>query len=95
MQNRCSGHCCKKFVFPLSPDEIEYWKNVDEEKYRNFDVISEMLIYRKTVNGEHIYDCKHLADNGDCKIYKYRPNMCRNYPADVCEFKGCTYNNLL
>lgn len=38
------------------------------------------------------YTCKHLdEETGDCKNYKYRPRMCREYPyGRECQYKGCT-----
>ena len=30
--------------------------------------------------------CSHLQDNGNCGIYAQRPNACRDYSNDHCEF---------
>ena len=31
-------------------------------------------------NGEVIFSCGHLQDDGRCGIYRFRPLICRNYP---------------
>lgn len=30
--------------------------------------------------------CEHLQKNGDCGIYQQRPQVCRDYANDWCEF---------
>ena len=37
-------------------------------------------------------DCKHIRDDQMCGIYEDRPQICRTYSADDCEFDDdCTY----
>lgn len=32
--------------------------------------------------------CRYLQDNGRCGIYETRPQLCRNYSNDYCEYDG-------
>ncbi len=31
-------------------------------------------------------NCEHLQDDGRCRIYSRRPQVCRDYDSDWCEF---------
>lgn len=42
--------------------------------YKNFYIL-------KIIDEEVILGCKNLLKNGKCKIYNFRPFVCRNYPA--------------
>ena len=33
-----------------------------------------------------ITPCEHLKDNGQCGIYEQRPDICRDYSNDYCEY---------
>lgn len=49
--------------------------------YRNFYIL-------KTTDEEVILSCKNLLKNGKCKIYKFRPLVCRDYPNKNFQNKG-------
>jgi Fe-S-cluster containining protein len=33
-------------------------------------------------------DCKHLGDDNRCQIYDTRPQICRDYTTDECEYEN-------
>lgn len=102
--NRCTGHCCKAFTLPISPDELKAKAGV----YRDGHIIADMAVYlgtgthdlktgefvKQENSGWHVYGCRHLQGNGDCGIYENRPFMCRDYPyGHPCKFENCTAEN--
>ena len=74
---RC-GACCEHIV----GDPPRFIKNTR--------LISIYLAYHRLAhrfrpthrgpNGEVIFTCGHLKDDGGCGIYRFRPLICRNYP---------------
>lgn len=97
---RCTGHCCKRFYLPLSPDQIKQARA--EGRYTDIETIADMVIYLEysnvSVTGEtrdefgHYYTCKHFdAATNNCGIYERRPAMCYEYPyGKPCLYKECT-----
>lgn len=100
---RCSGHCCRAFTLPYSPEQLLQPDRLLEDG----DVIRGMLVFLKEANEgdphptdpvqttagrKWYYTCKHLDDqSGNCMIYATRPMMCRDYPyGNECKFSGCT-----
>lgn len=96
MADRCTGHCCRRFALPLSPEELKKhyddWRSQSKETPHVQDIwlIAPMAKYvgflYKSPNGDKLskgayyYSCKHLGENGDCTIYEMRPKMCADYP---------------
>lgn len=80
----CTAKCCRYFALPI-----------DEPKsMKDFDYIRWYLLHdRATVfaEGSSWYllvhtTCKHLRDDHRCGIYETRPQICRDYTTDECEF---------
>lgn len=107
MSDRCTGHCCKAFTLPYSPDELqekfEEWVGGKDNGPRDIDVVWPMAIYLgpSHVNPAtglqhpetfHVYTCEHF-EGGNCTIYEGRPNVCRRYPnGRKCYYKDCTWD---
>lgn len=81
----CPAKCCRYFALPIdTPTEME-----------DFEFIRWFLLHeRATVfieNGEWyllVYSkCKHLRDDNLCGIYEIRPQVCRDYTTDKCEYE--------
>lgn len=92
--SRCTGHCCRAFPLPLTPEEI-----ADPEHMARFidgPQIAAMVRYigpapPGSTGGHHSYSCTSLTDSGDCGIYEDRPVMCRDFPyGRTCTVDGCT-----
>lgn len=43
-------------------------------------VMHNFHVVNRGPDGELIFHCHHLQDDGRCGIYRYRPFICRNYP---------------
>lgn len=89
----CDGSCCERFFLPLKPDEVwsyyeEYLRGEREDKHADIKLIGPMVIPLddEGLDGEDAkrgfwYTCKHWdKDTRLCKIYEFRPKMCRDYP---------------
>ncbi|MGE0606309.1 MAG: YkgJ family cysteine cluster protein [Pirellulales bacterium] len=83
--DHCSAKCCKYFAL-----------HIDKPKTRDdFDLVRWFILHdRATVFTENgvwyllVYtDCKHLQPNNLCGIYETRPQICRDYSTDNCEFE--------
>lgn len=82
--NHCTAKCCKYYALPLE-------KPADDE---DWDFMRWYLLHRDTclftedgtwyllVNTV----CKHLQPDNRCGIYETRPEICREYSTDDCEF---------
>lgn len=82
--DHCTAKCCHYFALPI-----------DEPTCRkDFDYIRWYLLHdRATVFVEdHSWyllvhtTCKHLQADHRCGIYETRPQICRDYTTDECEF---------
>ena len=76
--NKC-GTCCRNITFFIGKrivkDETEFLKMQEfDKKYRNFEING------KGENGELLFKCKALNDDGSCGVYKFRSVNCRLYP---------------
>lgn len=96
MTDRCTGHCCRVFGLPHSPEDLTDPKTNIEDQ----EVVADMAIPIYWVPdmdrffSDWTYTCRHLQPNGDCAIYEQRPKMCRDYPYDEpCHHPGCTLKN--
>ena len=83
--DHCSAKCCRYFALPIDEPETR----------RDFDFIRWYLLHeRATVFTEddawyllvHTR-CKHLQTNNLCGIYHTRPEICREYSTDNCEYE--------
>ncbi|MFP6677064.1 MAG: YkgJ family cysteine cluster protein [Pirellulaceae bacterium] len=81
----CSAKCCKYFALPIDePDEPT-----------DFDYIRWYLLHDRAsvfVEDDDWYllvhtDCKHLKPDNMCGIYETRPQICREYLTDNCEYE--------
>ena len=80
----CTAKCCRYFALPI-----------DEPTCRkDYDYMRWYLLHDRAsvfVEGEQWYllvhtTCKHLRDDHRCGIYHTRPQICREYTTDECEF---------
>lgn len=100
MADRCTGHCCRRFFLPFSPDELKaaYFRKMgaatDGLLLEDIDLVWPMVRFiEQDTNGGHFYSCRHLQPNGDCGIYSVRPAMCRDYPYGASRnFQDCTWD---
>ena len=81
----CNAKCCRYFALPIeTPDEWE-----------DFEFIRWYLLHeRATVFVEDgdwyllVHNkCKALGDDNRCGAYETRPQICRDYKTDKCEYE--------
>lgn len=81
----CTAKCCKYFALPI--DTPETWK--DFEYIRWYLVHDRASIF---VDEGDWYlmvhtECKHLQADNRCGIYETRPDICREYSTNNCEYE--------
>ena len=83
--DHCTAKCCHYFALPI-----------DEPTCRkDFDFIRWYLLHDRAtvfVDEETWYllvhtTCRHLQDDNRCGIYETRPQICREYTTNECEFE--------
>lgn len=81
----CTAKCCRYFAMPI-----------DTPRYRqDFEFIRWYLLHGSaTVFAEDDVwyllvhtTCKHLQPDNRCGIYETRPQICRDYKTDNCEYE--------
>ena len=74
---KCSkcGNCCRNI-------RAKGLKNEKDLKFMQFIFPWYKYFYISNIddNGELILSCKHLKEDNTCKIYNFRPLICRKYP---------------
>ncbi|MBQ9813756.1 MAG: YkgJ family cysteine cluster protein [Thermoguttaceae bacterium] len=81
----CSGKCCRYFALPIdTPGD-----------YEEFDFVRWYLLHEHATifveNGNWFLMvqtiCKALDENNRCQIYEKRPQICREYTTEKCEYE--------
>lgn len=80
----CNAKCCRYFALPI--DTPDSWKQ--------FDFMRWFLLHEKASvfveNGDWYLlvhtPCKHLREDQRCGIYETRPQICRDYTTEKCEY---------
>jgi len=90
----CTAKCCRYFALPIDvPETIE-----------DFDFIRWYLLHDQATvftEDEDWYllvhtTCRHLQDDHRCGIYETRPQICRDYTTENCEYEDSwTYDKYL
>jgi Fe-S-cluster containining protein len=83
--NYCSAKCCKYFALPLDTPTTR----------KDFDYIRWYLLHGEAsvfIEEGSWYllvhtHCKHLKPDNRCAIYETRPQICRDYSIDNCEYE--------
>jgi len=81
----CTAKCCRYFALPIDPPE----------DWTDFDYIRWYLLHDRAsvfVEEDSWYllvhtTCKHLRDDNLCGIYETRPQICRDYTTENCEYE--------
>ena len=81
----CPAKCCRYFAMPIDEPETR----------EDFEYIRWYLLHQGATvftEDETWYllvhaTCKHLGDDNRCGIYETRPQICRDYSTDDCEYE--------
>ena len=88
--NHCPAKCCHYFALPIDIPET----------MKDFDYVRWFLLHERAtvfVEDESWYllvhtTCQHLQPDNRCGIYLTRPEICREYSTDNCEYdEDCAY----
>lgn len=82
--DHCTAKCCRYFALPID----------NPEDSKDFDFIRWYLLHERAsvfVDEGTWYllvhtTCRHLRDDNLCGIYETRPQICRDYTTDACEY---------
>lgn len=81
----CTAKCCRYFALPL--DTPTTWEDFEYLRWFLFHQRAAVFLedgdWYLLVNTE----CKHLREDGLCAIYEDRPQVCRDYHTDQCEYE--------
>src|SRR4051812_19897648 len=88
--DQCSALCCRYFVLEIDVPETRRAYD-DIRWYLVHENVFVFIEKRKWYLG--IYSrCKHLQADNRCGIYLTRPQICRNYSTDNCDYHGGEYD---
>ena len=81
----CPAKCCRYFALPIEKPT----------RFKDFEFIRWYLLHERATiftEDEDWYllvhtKCKHLGDDQRCGIYETRPQICRDYSTDACEYE--------
>lgn len=81
---KCGARCCKYVIYKLSePEDI-----IDIEELRWLICHKNVLLSIDNDQWELIFltECEYLDPFGRCRIYEKRPDVCKDYSLDECEY---------
>ena len=80
----CTAKCCRYFALPIETPET----STDFEYIRWFLLHDRATCSRKTTTGTcwSTPTCRHLQPDNRCGIYETRPQICRDYTTNDCEY---------
>ena len=88
--DQCAGLCCRYFVLEIDKPE----DRGDFDNVRWYLVHENTFVFiekRKWYLGVYAR-CKHLQADNRCGIYETRPQICRGYSTDNCDYHGGEYD---
>ena len=82
----CTAKCCRYFALPIETPE----------EYKDFEYLRWYLLHDRASVFKEDDDwyllvhtpCKHLRSDNLCGIYETRPQICREYTTDNCEYEN-------
>jgi len=80
----CTAKCCRYFALPIeTPEEFQ-----DFEYLRWYLLHERATVFKEDDNWYLLVHtiCKHLQPNNLCGIYETRPQICRDYTTENCEY---------
>lgn len=80
----CTAKCCKYFALPIEEPE-----SFEEFEYLRWFLLHDRASVFKEDGDWYLLvhtTCKHLLSDNRCGIYYTRPQICRDYTTDNCEY---------
>lgn len=82
--NYCTARCCKYFALPIETPTT--WKEFDTVRWFMLHGRTSIFVDKKTWYLVVHEECRHLQPDNRCGIYHTRPQICRDYSTDGCEY---------
>lgn len=80
----CTAKCCRYFALPI--DKPKSWKDFEYIRWYllhdRATVFTEDGVWYLLVHTK----CEHLGDDNLCRAYETRPQICREYTTEKCEY---------
>lgn len=90
-QEKCGARCCRYITVILPPPK----RKADFDEWSWFLAHENIAIYfTGQWHMEVRNKCRYLDDQNRCTIYERRPDVCREYEVESCEFSGDTEHKL-
>ena len=85
----CTARCCRYFALPI--DTPKTWGDFDHMRWYVMHGRTAVFVDDKVWYLLVYGDCRHLQPDNMCGIYHTRPQICRDYSTDNCEYDndGC------
>jgi Fe-S-cluster containining protein len=80
----CTGKCCRYFALPIETPTT--WKDFDYIRWYMFHGRVAVFVEDGTWYLMVYADCQHLLPDNRCGVYETRPQICRDYTTDECEY---------
>jgi Fe-S-cluster containining protein len=83
--DHCTAKCCRYFALPIeSPSSFQ-----DYEFIRWYLLHEHATVFTEDEDWYLLVHtaCKHLGEDQRCGIYETRPQICRDYSTDNCEYE--------
>jgi Fe-S-cluster containining protein len=83
--NHCTAKCCRYFALPIEQPA----KAADWEFIRWYLLHNGATLFKEDGDWYLLVHtpCKHLQSDNRCGIYHTRPQICREYTTDDCEYE--------
>jgi Fe-S-cluster containining protein len=82
--DHCPAKCCRYFALPI--DTPDTWEEYDFIRWYMIHGRVSVFVEDGTWYMVVHTDCKHLGEDNRCGIYETRPQICRDYTTDNCEY---------
>ena len=82
--DHCTAKCCRYFALPIETPTTR----ADWDFIRWFLLHDAASLFKEDENWYLLVHtaCKHLQGDQRCGIYETRPQICRDYSTDACEY---------
>ena len=80
----CTGKCCRYFALPIETPET--WDDFDHIRWYMMHGDVGVFVDEGTWYVMVLADCKHLQPDNFCGAYETRPQICRDYTTEDCEY---------
>ncbi|RMG32688.1 MAG: YkgJ family cysteine cluster protein [Planctomycetota bacterium] len=80
----CTARCCQYFAFPI--EKPKTWSDFDHIRWYLMHGNCAVFVDDGTWYILIYSPCQHLLPDNRCGIYEHRPQVCRDYSTDDCEY---------